>query len=289
MKLPIGSAAGVALAFAAAAAGAQSPITNVTAKFTSGNVPPDPGVITSGPTGGSYYVGPYSGTITIGPTTNNVIFNCVDFFHDVSSNETWTATLVNVGSGIGVGTTDADSKTRLYGTESVTPQTFSAQDVYRAAAYLASTYPSQPSQHASTTIGIQDEIWEMTSMFYPQSGENSDFQARDPTPGVSDGSGTTRTDGLSFGAPETIADLSNDLYTYSHESGFDYGDYWVVTPSDPSFNLASSPQEFIIKQTTTTPEPGTLALFGTGMLGVIGVAFVRRRSSQNSAPFAAAV
>jgi len=262
---------------------AQAPITNVHATFGSGNVPPDPGVITSGPTGGSYYVGPYSGTITIGSTTNNVIFNCVDFFHDVSNSETWTATLVNLGSGDGVGTTDANSLTRLYGNISVNSQTFSALDVYRAAAYLVNTYPSQPSLHASTTIGIQNEIWEMTSLFYPQlQGEHSDFQALDSTPGVSDGHGTTRTDGYSFSAPETLADLANDLYTYSHESGFDYASYWVVASSDPSPDLASSPQEFIIKQTTSTPEPGTLVLLGTGMVGVLGVGFARRRGARES-------
>jgi len=276
----------LALGFAVLSAlplSAQAPITNVHAAFGSGNVPPDPGVITSGPTGGSYYVGPYSGTITIGSTTNNVIFNCVDFFHDISNNETWTATLVNLGSGIGVGTTDANSMTRLYGDISVNSHTLSALDVYRAAAYLVTTYPGQPSQHASATIAIQDEIWEMTSLFYPQIGsEHSDFQALDATPGTSDTHGTTRTDGYSFSAPKTLADLANDMYTYSHESGFDYGDYWVVTSSDPNSDLASSPQEFIVKQTTSTPEPGTFVLLGSGLFAVLGGAFARRRRARKS-------
>jgi hypothetical protein len=277
----------LALGFAVLAAlplSAQAPITNVHATFGSGNVPPDPGVITSGPTGGSYYVGPYSGTITIGSTTNNVIFNCVDFFHDVSNSETWTATLVNLGSGTGVGTTDANSLTRLYGNISVSSQTFSALDVYRAAAYLVSTYSSQPSQHQGATIGIQDEIWEMTSLFYPQlGGEHSDFQALDTTPGTSDSHGTTRTDGYSFSAPKTLADLANDIYAYAHESAFDYGAYWVVTSSDPNSDVASSPQEFLIRQTTSTPEPGTFVLLASGMVGVFGGGFARRRRARKSA------
>jgi len=112
--------------------------------------------------------------------------------------------------------------------------------------------------------------------------DNSDFQALDTTPGTSDTHGTTRTDGYSFSAPKTLADLANDLYTYSHESGFDYSSYWVVTSSNPSSDLASSPQEFIINQTISTPEPGTLVLLGSGLFGVFGGAFARRRRSRTS-------
>jgi hypothetical protein len=250
-------------------------VTNVQTQFGTGSVWPDPGVVTSGPTGGPYYVGPYSGTINLGGTTIPVVFNCVDFFHDVASGETWLSTLTNLGTGAGVGTTNANSLTRLYGNVTIDSWTFSALAVYRAAAYLTSTYPSAPSTNKPATIAVQDEIWEMTSMFYPQvQGEGSDFKALDPTPGIADGFGTTTTSGYSFAAPKTAAQLASDIFTYSNESGFDYSNYWVVTAtnSDP----AGSPQEFIIRQ-TSTPEPGTLALFGSGMLSVIGGGFVRRR------------
>jgi hypothetical protein len=262
------------LAMMGSAAGAQ--YTGVQTTFGTGNVAPDPGVISSGPTGGSYYVGPYTGTIQLGPTTIPVIFNCVDFFHDVSSGESWLSSLVNLGTGAGIGTTNANSLTRLYGNVGINAQTFSALEVYRAAAYLTSTYPAAPSTNPSATIAIQNEIWQMTSMFYAQGqGESSDFSSLDPTPGFTDGNGTTRTDGYSFSAPTTAAQLASDIYAYSNEAGFDYGQYWVVTSSNS--DAANSPQEFLIHQSISTPEPSTLALFGTGFMGLVGGGVVRRR------------
>lgn len=256
-------------------------ITGVQSTFTSGNVAPDPGVITSGPVagGGSYYVGPYTGSIKLGSTTIPVVFNCVDFFHDVTNGESWVSSLVNLGgTAPGVGTTDANSVTRLYGSV----DGISALQVYRAAAYLISTYPSAPSANAAQTILVQNEIWEMSSLFYPQlQGETSTFASLDPTPGVTDGQGTLRNDGYSFSAPLDIATLVNDVKVWSSIDGFDYGSYWVVTTTTPGSDLASSPQEFIIHQ-TITPEPGTLALFGSGMFGVLGGGFVRRRRSSTN-------
>ena len=261
----------------------QAQITNVQSQFGAGNVAPDPGVIASGPTGGAYYVGPYTGTIKLGSTTIPVVFNCVDFFHDVSNGESWVSNLINLGTGAGIGTTNANSLTRLYGNITVNSITFSALDVYRAAAYLTSTYPSAPSTNKPGTIGIQDEIWEMTSLFYPQTqGESSYYKALDPTPGIADGSGTTRIDGYSFSAPKTAAQLASDIYAYSNKAGFDYNNYWVVTTSNPNSDSMASPQEFIINQTISTPEPGTLALFGSGMVSLFGGGFVRRRRSTKS-------
>lgn len=277
------AAALATIALSAASAAAQ--ITNVQSTFTAGSVAPDPGVIASGPTGGAYYVGPYTGTIKLGATTIPVVFNCVDFFHDVSIGETWTSSLVNLGDGAGVGTTDANSVTRLYGNINVGGSTFSALAVYRAAAYLISTYPNPASSNGPATIAIQDEIWEMTSLFYPQTqGEQSPspLASLDPTPGVTDGNGTTRTDGYSFSAPKTIANLAADLMNYSNVAGFDYANYWVVTSTTPSSDLSASPQEFIIHQ-TITPEPGTLVLFGSGMFSVVGGGRFRRRRPKNAA------
>jgi hypothetical protein len=273
MKLRIGAVAlGLTLAIRTPVDGQ---VTNVQTQFGTGNVWPDPGVVTSGPTGGPYYVGPYTGTINLGGNTIPVVFNCVDFFHDVSSGQTWLSNLSNLGSGAGVGTTNANSLTRLYGNITIGSLTFSALDVYRAAAYLTSTYPSAPSTNPAASIAIQNEIWEMTSLFYPQiQGESSDFKALDPTPGVADGFGTTTTNGYSFSAPKTAGQLASDIYSYSNENGFDYSQYWVVTST--SSDAAGTPQEFIIRQ-TSTPEPGTLALLGSGMLSVIGGGFVRRR------------
>lgn len=276
--------AGLFLATFAGSTVAQSPITNVQATFSSGRVAPDPGVISSGPTGGAYYVGPYSGTLQLGATTVPVIFNCVDFFHDVSAGQSWTTNLVNLGSGDGIGTTNANSLTRLYGNATIGSMSFSALDVYRAAAYLTSLYPAAPSANAALTIAIQTEIWQLTSMFYPQTqGEASTFLQLDPTPGIADGNGTRRTDGYSFSAPKTIAELASDILNYSNQANFDYSQYWVVTSANPNSNLSTSAQEFIVK-TTATPEPGTMMLLGSGMLSLFGGGFARRRRAKAAEP-----
>jgi hypothetical protein len=259
----------------------QAQINNVSAWFKSGSVAPDPGVISHGPTGGSYYVGPYSGTLTLGATTLPVIFNCVDFFHDVALNQRWTATLTNLGNGAGIGTTNANSATRLYGSVTVNSLAFTALDVYRAAAYLTSTYPAARSTNKAATIAIQNEIWQMTSLFYPQiQGEASYYATQ-----------STRTDGYSYAASKTAAQLASDLYNYSHVANFDYSNFWVVTSSNPSSDLKASPQEFIINKTIATPEPGTLMLLGSGMLSMLGGGFVRRRrtlSDKTSPPASSA-
>lgn len=265
---------------AATALPVEAQITNVEATFTSSYVAPDPGVISHGPTGGSYYVGPYTGTLKLGATTIPVVFNCVDFFHNVSSGQGWIANLVNLGTGAGIGTNNANSLTRLYGGKSINSTLFSALDVYRAAAYLTSQYPAGASSNPTLTVAIQTEIWQMTSMFYPQSGgELSSFSQLDPTPGIADGNGTKRTDGYSFSAPQTIADLANHITNYANVANFDYSNYWVVTSANPSSDLAASSQEFIVRQ-TITPEPGTLALLASGMIGVFGGGLARRRRNR---------
>jgi hypothetical protein len=66
--------------------------------------------------------------------------------------------------------------------------------------------------------------------------------------------------------------------------GFDYSNWYIVTDVNAGGpNDASSVQEFLVYDptlhTTSTPEPATMMLFGTGLVGLVGFG-IRRRVNQ---------
>jgi hypothetical protein len=78
-----------------------------------------------------------------------------------------------------------------------------------------------------------------------------------------------------FGSVAGIAPSSDFwfLQAQANYASLDYSGFVVAT--DVNMALETSGQEFIV----VTPEPATLALFATGLLGVVGVAARRRRQS----------
>ncbi len=184
-----------------------------------------------------YYVGQYNG-YEAAPANKNVILNCVDFFHHVTNGQVWMANVSNVGSGAGVGTA-----TR-----------FNNLTLYRQAAWLTTQYAGK----TAAQIGdIQATIWRLFT-----------------------GSSTPP-------APSTNAWLlASQNYVAANPNASSYSAFYIV--SDVNTRLASgadnpnSVQEFIIYDDTfnqdvvSTPEPASMMLMATGLVG-FAVVGVRRR------------
>lgn len=113
------------MALAVPAAGAQT----ATVRFGSG------GSVTDG----RYYVGNYSGTVDGAPVT----LNCVDFFHEVTTGQVWTANVTNLASG--------DLSNTFYGSTA-------GRSAYQQAAFLTTYYQGA---NQSTVANVQHAIWRL--------------------------------------------------------------------------------------------------------------------------------
>lgn len=186
-----------------------------------------------------YYVGQYGG-YEYAPVNGNVVLNCVDFFHHIAIGQIWNANVTSLSSNTGIGTA-----TR-----------FNNLTAYRQAAWLTTQYATAPN---SSTVGdIQATIWRL----FPGS----------PTPP----------------APSSNAWLAaSQAYVTANTNGSTYANFYVVT--DVNAHLANgsdnpnSVQEFIIyddkfnPNVTPTPEPATMMLVATGLVGFAGVRLRRRK------------
>jgi PEP-CTERM motif-containing protein len=190
--------------------------------------------------------GPYAdGHFAVGPYTGTengapITLNCVDFFHEVVVGETWTANVTSLGSG--------DLSNTRYGN--------AGRDNYEEQAFLTTFYASAAGNNAEIAA-IQHAIWSLAS------GKTvSDF----PTYIQNDLNNETNSKNVA----DYWVDFANGHYTQVAD-GF-YNQFQIVT--DVRKDYSNSAQEFI-----TTPEPGSVALLGTGLFGLIPM--VRRRRKQS--------
>jgi hypothetical protein len=186
----------------------------------------------------NYYVSPYQGLMTSNGQSSLVTLFCVDFNNEVTWNQTWQANVTPLSS-------NDLSNTRYGNAGDVTLlklsdpyyATYTAAQLYAQAVWLTTQFNQYLSTDPTQVIALQYAIWDL---FAPN-------------------------------APTNAAAQAWILSAEQNYGSVNLNNFELVTNVGP-LSLTGQVQEFIVP----TPEPGTFALLGVALLGI--VFFARRKA-----------